>query len=74
MATIAEAVFRNSELGDLCELPHAGSTLELPLVFDSTARELKAMADRGMLEIVEEHQSILGDEWLIDGLSFRRKR
>lgn len=32
------------------------------------------MADRGKVEIVEEHQSLFGDEWLIDDLSFRRKR
>jgi hypothetical protein len=74
MATIAQAFYRESNFGDLCELPHAGSALEHPLVYDSTARELQALAEKGVLEVVEAHESLRGGERLIDRFSFRRKR
>jgi hypothetical protein len=74
MRTLAEAVYLDSEYGVPQELPHAGSTLEHPLVFDVTARELKEMAHRGLVEILSERR-IGGDESsLIDRLSFRRLR
>ena len=56
MATIAQAFYRESNFGDLCELPHAGSALEHPLVYDSTARELQALL-RGYGLIVPELRS-----------------
>jgi hypothetical protein len=74
MGTIAQAVYRESNFGDLCELPRAGSALENPLVYDSTARELQALAAKGMLEVVEAHESLRGSERLIDRFSFRRMR
>lgn len=74
MRTLAQALYLDSEYGVLQELPHAGSALEHPLVFDSAARELKEMADRGMVEIVSEHRHESGAESLIDKLQFRRLR
>ena len=74
MRTLAQALYLDSEYGVLQELPHAGSALEHPLVFDSAARELKEMADRGMVEIVSEHRYESGAESLIDKLQFRRLR
>ena len=35
------------------DLPRAGFTLENPFVYDAVARELKAMADQGLVEIVD---------------------
>jgi hypothetical protein len=74
MRTLAQGVFLDSEYGVVQELPRAGSALEHPLVYDSAARELKAMADHGMLEIVDEHQHMAAGEPLIDRLLFRRLR
>jgi hypothetical protein len=72
MATIAESLFRESQFGEVIDVPRAGSALEHPLVFDATARELKDMQARGEIEIVDEHSSQFGDDWVIDRLSFRR--
>jgi hypothetical protein len=38
-------VYLDSELGVDQDLPHAGSALEHPLVFDDAARELKQLAE-----------------------------
>jgi hypothetical protein len=72
--TLAHSVYLDSEFGVLQELPKAGSTLENPYVYDATARELKSMADRGLLRIVDEHCSAAQDEPLIDKLCFVRMR
>lgn len=71
MASIAQSLFCDSELGVVTELPHAGSALEHPLVFDSSARELRSLAAQGKVEIVHEHVS---KDRLIDELRFRRLR
>jgi len=72
MGTIAESLYRDSEFGTLQELPRAGSALEHPLVFDSTARDLQRMAQKGVVEIVHEHSTLVGDTWLIDQMRFRK--
>jgi hypothetical protein len=74
MRTLAQSFYVDSRFGVECELPRAGSALENPYVYDSSARELKAMADRGLIEVVKERSHIAGDEQLIDRLSFRRLR
>ena len=71
MVSFAMSMFLDSELGAETELPHAGSSLEHPLVFDSVARELRQLAAQGRIEITHEHQSAPVDG-LIDQLSFRR--
>ncbi len=72
MASIAMSLFLDSELGAISDLPHAGSTLEHPLVYDSTAREFRALEMQGKVEILHERQRRVGDETLIDHLRFRR--
>ncbi|MBV8503251.1 MAG: hypothetical protein JO006_16225 [Paucibacter sp.] len=73
MSSIAMSVFLESEFGEVTELPHAGSALEHPLVFDSTARDLHILARQGRVEIVHEHHAPgPGGDRLIDQLHFRR--
>jgi hypothetical protein len=74
MPSLVHGLYLDSELGVTQDLPHAGSTLEHPLVYDDAARELKRMAQAGLVEIVEEHSRLAGDESLIDKLRFRRLR
>jgi hypothetical protein len=68
MRTIAQRIYLDARPGLLEDLPRAGSPLEHPLVFDATAHELKEMAQRGLLVIVEEGRT----DGLIDHLRFRR--
>ena len=72
MYTLAQSAYLDSIFGIDEELPRAGSALENPYVFDASARELKAMAAEGLLDIVEEHTTRLAGEVLIDRLRFRR--
>lgn len=74
MRTLAHSAYLESEFGVAHELPRAGSPLENPYVFDDAARELKAMAERGLVEIVEERTVSRAHEPLIDRLSFKRLR
>lgn len=74
MRTLAHSVYLDSQFGVEQELPRAGSALEHPLVFDDAARELKAMAAQGLVEIVGEHSAQSADAVLIDRLSFKRLR
>jgi hypothetical protein len=74
MRTLARSVYLDSQFGVEQELPHAGSALEHPLVFDDAARELKMMAEQGLIEIVGEHSAQRADEMLIDRLTFKRLR
>ncbi len=74
MHTLAEAAYLDSAFDETSELPHAGSALENPYVFDATARELKAFADRGLVEILAEQTVRLANEDLIGRLLFRRLR
>jgi hypothetical protein len=72
--TLAHSVYLDSEFGVPQELPKAGSALENPYVYDATAKELKSMADRGLLRVVDEHVAGSHDEPLIDKLHFVRLR
>lgn len=74
MSTIAASVYIEAEPGIKQQLAHAGCALENPYVFDATARELRLMAQRGQIEILEEHLDARGGESLIDRFSFRRLR
>jgi hypothetical protein len=67
-------LYRDSEFGIEQDLPRAGSTLENPFVYDAVAKEMKDLADRGLVEIVDERHSSADPEPLIDRLSFRRLR
>jgi hypothetical protein len=72
MHTLAQSTYLDSTFGIDEGLPRAGSALENPYVFDASARELKAMAAKGLVEILEERTTRVADEFLIDRLRFRR--
>jgi hypothetical protein len=72
MGTLAESTYLESEFDTLSELPNAGSPLENPYVYDSAARELKEMASKGLLRIVDERRSGSGPNGLISRLTFQR--
>jgi len=74
MPSLARSVYLDSEFGVEQELPRAGSTLENPFVFDDAARELKAMAEEGLVQIVHEHTASGASDRLIDRLRFVRLR
>jgi hypothetical protein len=74
MRTLAQTAYLNSEFGALSELPKAGSPLENPFVYDSSAKELKAMAARGLVKIVHERRGDGGCSGLINLLTFERLR
>jgi hypothetical protein len=72
MHTLAQSAYLDSSFGVDEELPRAGSALENPYVFDASARELKVMAAKGLVDIVEERTTRVAGEVLIDRLRFRR--
>jgi len=74
MATLAHSIYLDSEFGVAQDLPRAGSALENPFVFDSSARELHAMAAQGLIEIVEESTFPSDGDVLIDKVKFKRLR
>jgi hypothetical protein len=74
MQTLAQTVYLDSEFGALSQLPNAGSALENPYVYDAAAKELKAMAGEGLVEIVEERRSEEHPDALISRLIFQRLR
>jgi hypothetical protein len=74
MRTLARSLYLDSEFGVPQELPRAGSPLENPFVFDASARELKQMAEQGLVEILAERMAHEGRESLIDRLRFKRLR
>jgi hypothetical protein len=74
MRSLAQTVYLDSAFGVVEDLPRAGSTLENPFVYDAVARELKAMAESGLIEIVEEQVRRFAQEPLVEYLSFRRLR
>ena len=74
MRTLAQAIYIDSAFGEERELPHAGSALENAYVYDDSARELKAMAERGLIEVVQEQSRVIAGEALIGQLSFKRLR
>lgn len=73
MLSLAQSLFMDSDISVEQELPHAGSALENPFVYDAVAREFKQMAQRGLVEIVLEHRATRGEP-LIDSLRYRRMR
>jgi hypothetical protein len=72
MRTLAQSFYLDSCFGVEQELPRAGNALENPYVYDASARELKALAAQGSVEITFEHHVRAGDDRLIDRLRFKR--
>lgn len=74
MSTLTHAAYCDSEPGALTELGGAGTSLENPYVYDSAARELKALEAQGLVKIVEERKRRHADDRLIGRISFVRLR
>jgi hypothetical protein len=74
MGTYAHTLYVDSEFGIPQDLPKAGVSLENPYAYDATAREIKSMEQAGRAAIVNEHVSFVGQEPLIDRLTFIRLR
>ncbi len=74
MRTLAQSAYLDSEFGVEQELPHAGSALENPFVFDATARELHEMAPDGPGGILHEGRRARGGGSPGDRLTFKRVR
>jgi hypothetical protein len=72
--TLADALYLDSQFGVPLDVPHVGSALENPFVYDAVARDLKAMAERGLIEIVAEREHPVDGGMLIDALRFKRVR
>ena len=74
MASLVQSIYLDSQPGEWTELEPAGTGLENPYVYDSAARELKSMAERGLVRIVREQQRHDAGSVLIDRIAFSRVR
>jgi hypothetical protein len=72
--SLVQSIYLDSTPGVLTNLEGAGTALENPYVYDSVARELKAMADRGLVRIVREEVATATNEQLIASITFARLR
>jgi hypothetical protein len=64
----------SSEIGVPTDLIAAGTSLENPYVYGSVARELKSMANQGLIRITAESLATNATEPLIDRIRFERVR
>jgi hypothetical protein len=74
MSNLIHSIYTDSAFGVPTDLEGAGTPLENPYVYDSAARELKALADQGLVRIVDEHVRSGFVEPLISRISFERLR
>ena len=74
MRSLAHSAYLDSEVGIPTDLMPAGTALENPYVYDNAARELKSLADRGLLRIVGERVRADGPGSLIERISFAKLR
>jgi hypothetical protein len=74
MHSIAERLYQEAIVGSTIALPKAGTRLENRYVFDAAAREVKAMAERGLVEIVTEHRIGVHESSLITEIVFVKLR
>ncbi len=74
MTSLSRSIYLSADLGVPTDVPPAGSSLENPYVYDSVARELKAMADEGLLQVVSEARRPNASEPLIGRIRFARLR
>jgi hypothetical protein len=72
--TFVHSVYSDSEIGVETELQSAGTTLENPYVYDSAARDLKSMAEKGLVQITGERLRKDFSEPLIGLIRFARIR
>ena len=74
LTSLVRSIYLESEIGVPTDLDAAGTTLENPYVYDSAARDLKAMADEGLVKIVREQVRHGLPDRLIGHISFARLR
>lgn len=74
MPSFVESVYLDSEIGIPTELESAGTCIENAFAYDSAARDLKAMADKGLVKIVSERLSQWSSDVLIRRISFEKLR
>ena len=74
MRTLVHSIYLASQPGELTELEAAGTGLENPYVYDSAARELKTMAQEGLVTIVGEKTRHSAGRELIHRIAFSRIR
>ena len=74
MRSLAQSIYLDSSAGALTELDSAGTGLENPYVYDSVAREFKAMAEQGLVRIVRERLREGAQQPLIERITFARLR
>ena len=74
MSTLVRTIYSESEFGVETELTSAGTSLENPYVYDSAARELRSMADEGLVEIISERVRDEAPAPLIRHITFARLR
>jgi len=72
MRTLAQGIYASADIGTEVTLPHCGSWLENPQVYDASAREIKDLAERGLVRIVSERTVVSGDQSLITDLVFSK--
>ncbi len=72
MATIAQSFYLDSLPGLVCKLKAPGTALDNPYVYDDAAKELKAMAVSGVIEIISERSMQYAGDQLIGEIAFKR--
>ncbi len=74
MSTFVQTTYRVADFGIPTDLLGAGTSLENPYAYDSAARELKLMAEQGLVKIVDERVRRGDHEQLINHIRFSRLR
>ena len=74
MQTLATSAYLEANVGAISELRREGSSLENPYAYDSAAREIKALAERGLVAVVDEQTSGDPGMLLTTAIRFRKLR
>ena len=74
MQTLATSAYLEADVGAISELPRAGSSLENPYAYDAAAREIKALAERGLVAVVDERTSGDPGKLLTTAIRFKKLR
>jgi hypothetical protein len=74
MRTLSTQIFLSADIGVPIDVEAAGTALENPYVYDSVARDLKAMERQGLLRVVDEKCLQGRSDGPIDRISFVRLR
>jgi hypothetical protein len=74
MQTLVHIRLPRADVGAVSELRREGSSLENPYAYDSAAREIKALAERGLVAVVDEQTSGDPGMLLTTSIRFRKLR